>query len=137
MPHDPSSPVPDDAKTAIILAHEAGAATDTKWMDTMSAALSERSFRVVRFEFNYVSARRSSGKRSPPRRAEVLMNEFEAVIDELGLGRTVIVGNAHLTGSFRPRFQMVHDRPRLTVSGLPGRQPILRPNRAGKARVTA
>jgi predicted alpha/beta-hydrolase family hydrolase len=95
MPHDFLITGPSDAKVTIILAHGAGGAMDTKWMEAMSAALSGKGFRVVRFEFDYMSARRSSGKRSPPPRAELLNQEFNAVIDEAGSqGLLVIAGKS-------------------------------------------
>ncbi len=101
MPHDVLITGPEDAAVTVVLAHGAGGAMDTKWMETVSAALSEKGLRVVRFEFDYMSARRSSGKRSPPPRAELLKQEFEAVIDELDLGGTVIAGGNQWAAAWR------------------------------------
>ncbi|MFS8049887.1 alpha/beta fold hydrolase [Rhizobium sp. BR 314] len=98
MPHDFLVTGPEDAKIMIVLAHGAGGAMDTKWMETVSATISERGLRVVRFEFDYMAARRSSGKRSPPPRAEVLKQEFEAVIEELGSIGTVVVAGKSMGG---------------------------------------
>lgn len=95
MPHNLLITGPQDAKITIVLAHGAGGAMDTTWMENMSFALSERGLRVVRFEFDYMSARRSTGKRSPPPRAELLKQEYETVVDELGsLGSVVIAGKS-------------------------------------------
>ncbi|MFK0204747.1 alpha/beta family hydrolase [Agrobacterium sp. NPDC090283] len=95
MPHDFLVTGPEDANVTVVLAHGAGGAMDTTWMTTMSAALSDKGLRIVRFEFDYMAARRSSEKRAPPPRAEVLKQEFEAVIDELGpMGRVVIGGKS-------------------------------------------
>jgi len=98
MPHDFLVTGPEDAKITIVLAHGAGGAMDTTWMETMSAALSDKGFRVVRFEFDYMSARRSSAKRSPPPRAELLKHEFETVIEEVGSGRTVLLAGKSMGG---------------------------------------
>jgi predicted alpha/beta-hydrolase family hydrolase len=49
----------------LLLAHGAGAAMDSRWMDDMAARLSARGIRVIRFEFAYMAARRT-GKRVPP-----------------------------------------------------------------------
>lgn len=95
MPHDFLVTGPEDAHVTVVLAHGAGGAMDTTWMKTMSAALSDKGLRIVRFEFDYMATRRSSEKRAPPPRAEVLKQEFEAVIDELGsMGRVVIGGKS-------------------------------------------
>ncbi|MFT3998846.1 MAG: alpha/beta hydrolase [Rhizobium sp.] len=95
MPYDFLITGPSDAKVTIVLAHGAGGAMDTKWMDAMSTALAGKGFRVVRFEFDYMSARRLSGKRSPPPRAELLNEEFKAVIDKVGSeGMLVIAGKS-------------------------------------------
>nr|WP_201009201.1 alpha/beta family hydrolase [Rhizobium rhizogenes]QCL09452.1 alpha/beta hydrolase family protein [Rhizobium rhizogenes]QCL09620.1 alpha/beta hydrolase family protein [Rhizobium rhizogenes] len=98
MPHDFLVTGPADAKITIILAHGAGGAMDTTWMETMSAALSDKGLRIVRFEFDYMAARRSSGKRAPPPRAEVLKQEFETVIDELGLEGTIVIAGKSMGG---------------------------------------
>ncbi|NKJ38408.1 MULTISPECIES: alpha/beta family hydrolase [Rhizobium] len=98
MPHDFLVTGPEDAKINIVLAHGAGGAMDTTWMETMSAALSDKGLRIVRFEFDYMAARRFSGKRAPPPRAEVLKHEFEAVIDELGLEGTIVIAGKSMGG---------------------------------------
>jgi len=98
MPHDFLVTGPHDAKITIVLAHGAGGAMDTKWMETVSTALSEKGLRVVRFEFDYMSARRSSGKRSPPPRADLLKQEFETVIEELGSEGTIVIAGKSMGG---------------------------------------
>lgn len=98
MPHDFLVTGPHDAKITIVLAHGAGGAMDTKWMETVSTALSETGLRVVRFEFDYMSARRSSGKRSPPPRADLLKQEFETVIEELGSEGTIVIAGKSMGG---------------------------------------
>ena len=67
MPHDLLVTGPQDAKITIVLAHGAGAAMDTTWMESTSSALADKGLRVVRFQFDYMSARRSTGKRPRPR----------------------------------------------------------------------
>ncbi len=95
MPHDFLVTGPQDAKITIVLAHGAGGAMDTPWMENMSKAFSLKELRIVRFEFGYMSERRSTGKRSPPPRAELLKQEYEAVIKELrSQGPLVIAGKS-------------------------------------------
>jgi len=98
MPHDFLVTGPEDAKITIVLAHGAGGAMDTTWMENMSSALADKGLRVVRFEFDYMSARRSTGKRSPPPRAELLKQEYEAVIDELGARGTLVIAGKSMGG---------------------------------------
>ncbi|MGY5804280.1 alpha/beta family hydrolase [Rhizobium sp. LEGMi12c] len=98
MPHQFLINGPEDAKVTIVLAHGAGGAMDTKWMEAMSAALVRKGLRIVRFEFDYMSARRSSGKRSPPPRAELLNQEFKAVIDEVGSSGTLVIAGKSMGG---------------------------------------
>lgn len=98
MPHDFLVTSPKDAKITIVLAHGAGGAMDTTWMENMASALADRGSRVVRFEFDYMSARRSTGKRSPPPRAELLKQEYEAVIDRLGSQGTFVIAGKSMGG---------------------------------------
>ncbi|MDK4717283.1 alpha/beta fold hydrolase [Rhizobium sp. CNPSo 4039] len=117
MPHDFLVTGPQDANITIVLAHGAGGAMDTTWMENMSSALADKGLRVVRFEFDYMSARRSTGKRSPPPRAELLKREYEAVIDELGARGTLVIAGKSMGGRVA---SMIADELRDTgkISGL-------------------
>ncbi|MFB2567409.1 alpha/beta fold hydrolase [Rhizobium sp. IMFF44] len=98
MPQDFLVTGPEDAKITIVLAHGAGGAMDATWMENMSSALADKGLRVVRFEFDYMAARRSTGKRSPPPRAELLKQEYEAVIDRLGPQGTLVIAGKSMGG---------------------------------------
>ncbi|MFS8047547.1 alpha/beta fold hydrolase [Rhizobium sp. BR 314] len=98
MPYDFLVTGPEDAKITIVLAHGAGGAMDTTWMENMSKALSEKGLRIVRFEFRYMSERRSTGKRPPPPRAELLKQEYEAVINELRSQGTLVIAGKSMGG---------------------------------------
>lgn len=52
-------------------------------MESMAALLAERGLAVARFEFGYMAARRGTGKRRPPPRAELLADEYIAVVRQL------------------------------------------------------
>lgn len=82
---------PEDGPT-LVLAHGAGAAMDSDWINRMSALLAERGIRVARFEFGYMAARRQGARRPPPK-AETLMGEYRAVVEQIG-GRLVIGGKS-------------------------------------------
>ncbi|MHC5349862.1 alpha/beta family hydrolase [Metapseudomonas furukawaii] len=58
----PSGPVAG----TLILAHGAGAPMDSEFMEEMARKLADRGVAVVRFEFPYMAARRSDGRRRPP-----------------------------------------------------------------------
>lgn len=58
----------------LILAHGAGAAMDSDWMNVLAEGLCARRVEVWRFEFPYMAARRRGGPRRPPDRQAVLLD---------------------------------------------------------------
>lgn len=89
---------PDNAAATILLAHGAGGAMDTKWMEDMSSALVRNGLQVIRFEFDYMASRRTDGKRRPPPRADRLRSEFEAVVSEIGKYKKLLIGGKSMGG---------------------------------------
>ena len=89
---------PEDADITILLAHGAGAPMDSSAVTAASAALSGVGFRVARFEFSYMAARRTSASRRPPPKAELLMAEYRAAIDKLGAKGTLVIGGKSMGG---------------------------------------
>ncbi len=89
---------PEDAGQTILLAHGAGAAMDSAAMTAATAALAAQGFRVARFEFAYMAARRADGSRKPPHKAETLMDEYRAAITALGAGKRMIIGGKSMGG---------------------------------------
>jgi uncharacterized protein len=85
---------PKKAKRTIVLAHGAGASMDTPFMDFFAKALADRSFRVARFEFPYMAAKRSTGKAKPPDRVPVLLETWLKLIERLGREGLVIGGKS-------------------------------------------
>jgi predicted alpha/beta-hydrolase family hydrolase len=75
---------PEDARVTILLAHGAGAPMDSVSMNATAKAFSEAGFRVARFEFGYMAARRTEDGRKPPPRAESVVPEYIAAVDDLG-----------------------------------------------------
>jgi uncharacterized protein len=75
---------PDDAEITILLAHGAGAPMDSGSMNATTKALVEEGFRIARFEFGYMASRRTDAGRKPPPRADKVMPEFVAAVDDLG-----------------------------------------------------
>lgn len=72
-----------DAGLRILLAHGAGAAMTSPFMEQFAALLVARGIAVSRFEFAYMAARRTGGTRRPPPKAELLMGEYEAAVSDL------------------------------------------------------
>ena len=89
---------PDDAPHTFLFAHGAGGAMDTSFMNVVARGLAERGIRVVRFEFPYMAARRTSGRRGAPDRQPVLLDTFRQVVEEHGGGPKVIVGGKSMGG---------------------------------------
>ncbi|WP_332687088.1 alpha/beta hydrolase family protein [Devosia sp.] len=75
---------PEDARVTILLAHGAGAPMDSASMNAVTKALAEQGFRVARFEFGYMASRRTAAGKKPPPKAETVMPEYLAAIDDLG-----------------------------------------------------
>jgi predicted alpha/beta-hydrolase family hydrolase len=89
---------PDKTDFTILLAHGAGAAMDSAAMTAATAALTKSGFRVARFEFGYMAARRTSDARKPPPEAELLMDEYRAAIANLSAGGKLIIGGKSMGG---------------------------------------
>jgi hypothetical protein len=88
---------PQDASTTVLLAHGAGAPMDGPSMTMAAKALAAAGFRVARFEFAYMAARRT-GKGKPPPRGETLIPEYQAAVEALGAGGPLIIGGKSLGG---------------------------------------
>ncbi|MEF0941435.1 alpha/beta hydrolase family protein [Rhizobium sp. BR 362] len=89
---------PEDADITILLAHGAGAPMDSASMNAAARALSERNFRVARFEFGYMAGRRDSGLRKPPPKAETLKGEYLDAVAELGADGPLVIGGKSMGG---------------------------------------
>ncbi|CAH2406450.1 alpha/beta hydrolase family protein [Mesorhizobium ventifaucium] len=93
----------DGAETApitVLLAHGAGAPMDSASMNATAKALAEVGFRVARFEFHYMAARRY-GHRKPPPRAETVNPEYAKAIGDLrakGVKGPLIIGGKSMGG---------------------------------------
>ncbi len=98
MPTDFLFDGPTDARVTIMLAHGAGAPMDSASMNAAAKALAGAGFRIARFEFAYMAARRH-GERKPPPKAEKTMPEYVAAIDDLGpTNGPLIIGGKSMGG---------------------------------------
>ncbi|GLQ09701.1 alpha/beta hydrolase [Devosia yakushimensis] len=90
---------PEDARITLLLAHGAGAPMDSPWMANAAALLAARGLRVARFEFGYMASRRTEAGSKPPPRAEKVMPEFIAAVDDLGpTNGPLIIGGKSMGG---------------------------------------
>ncbi|HEX7419786.1 MAG TPA: alpha/beta family hydrolase [Thermoanaerobaculia bacterium] len=89
---------PPGAKDVLVLAHGAGGAMDSPYMNRVADGVAECGIRVVRFEFPYMAARRSGGKRGAPDREPVLLDSWRQVVSELGGGPSVAIGGKSMGG---------------------------------------
>ena len=71
---------------------------DTPTMTAAAKALAEAGFRVARFEFEYMAARRVAAARKPPPRAETLCPEYLAAIDALKAKSPLVIGGKSMGG---------------------------------------
>ena len=89
---------PPSSPHLFLFAHGAGGAMDTPWMTRVAAGLGDRGIRVVRFEFPYMAARRTGGRRGAPDRQPVLLDTFRQVVDDHGGGAKVAIGGKSMGG---------------------------------------
>lgn len=85
---------PEDAPLTLALAHGAGAPMDSDFMTVIARNVAARGWRVARFEFPYMAARRRDGRRRPPDRAPKLLDAWRTIIAAIGPDRLVIGGKS-------------------------------------------
>lgn len=86
------------AAATVVLAHGAGAAMDSPFMERVALGLGEAGLSVVRFEFPYMRRRRLEGGRRPPDRQPLLLETWRAAIETLGGPAGLIIGGKSMGG---------------------------------------
>ena len=105
---------PAKSKHVFLFAHGAGGPMDHSWMTSVAKAMGEQGIRVVRFEFPYMAARRTGGKKGgAPDRQPILLDTWRSVIEEHGGGAKVCIGGKSMGGRMA---SMVADE--MNVRGL-------------------
>ncbi len=89
---------PAPAPARLLCAHGAGAGMQTPFLEVVSDLLAERSVATFRFEFAYMAARRESGSKKPPPRAEKLLDEYRAAVAALPRGQRPLIGGKSMGG---------------------------------------
>jgi hypothetical protein len=91
---------PARAPLTLVLAHGAGAPMDSPFMNAVAAGIAKAGFRVLRFEFPYMHARRE-GKKKPPDRGPVLEQTWRDAIREAAGKKgaeSVVIGGKSMGG---------------------------------------
>jgi len=78
----------------LVLAHGAGAAMDSGFMQAIAAHLAGLGIAVARFEFAYMAARRESGKKAPPPPVAPLEAEYRAFLAQFPHAAAAIGGKS-------------------------------------------
>ncbi len=89
---------PRSAPITLILAHGAGAPMDSPFMQVMARGVAARGIRVLRFEFAYMAARRTGGKRGAPDREPVLIEAWRGAIASVGGAEKIVIGGKSMGG---------------------------------------
>ncbi|HEX2799968.1 MAG TPA: alpha/beta family hydrolase [Thermoanaerobaculia bacterium] len=92
---------PARAPRTLVLAHGAGAPMDSPFLDAIAKGIASAGFRVARFEFPYMRARREEGKKRPPDRGPALSESWREAIRALSGAegpRGLVIGGKSLGG---------------------------------------
>ncbi|MEP6482674.1 MAG: alpha/beta family hydrolase [Rhodoglobus sp.] len=87
---------PTDASATLLLAHGAGGAMDSVWLNEFCGMLAARGIRTVRFEFPYMAARRT-GTRRPAPKAEISVAAYREAV-ALVADRPLFIGGKSYGG---------------------------------------
>ncbi|HYU30555.1 MAG TPA: alpha/beta family hydrolase [Thermoanaerobaculia bacterium] len=88
----------------IALAHGAGAPMDSPSLEALAKGLAAEGLRVARFEFPYMKARRTGGRRGAPDREPVLLDTWRTAVAELGGGPSLVIGGRSMGGRMASRI---------------------------------
>ena len=83
----------------MLLAHGAGAGMDSPFMAAMADGLAQQGWQVLRFEFPYMQRQRSSGKKRPPDKTEVLLDSFRDQVGALAQDKPLVIGGKSMGGA--------------------------------------
>jgi predicted alpha/beta-hydrolase family hydrolase len=89
---------PAEAAVTVVLAHGAGAPMDSPVLQAMAEGLAGAGLRVARFEFPYMAARRTGGKKRPPDPERRLLATWRAAAEALGEPGNLILGGKSMGG---------------------------------------
>jgi predicted alpha/beta-hydrolase family hydrolase len=88
---------PCEATNTIVLAHGAGDGMNSRFMNFFAKGLSERGFRVARFEFPYMASYRKTGTKKPPDSPDLLQATWRQIVGMLE-SKVVVIGGKSMGG---------------------------------------
>lgn len=103
----------ENPKAQLILAHGAGAAMDTPFMNTVARGVSLGGIDVKRFEFPYMEGRRVDGKKRGPNTSKVLQQTWREIIKQESNTSPLFIGGKSMGGRIS---SMISDEP--GISGI-------------------
>ncbi len=89
---------PESCDVTVALAHGAGAPMDSPFMEAVAQGLAAAGLRVARFEFAYMAARRSEGRKRPPDPERRLLETWRAAVAALGDPSRLVIGGKSMGG---------------------------------------
>ena len=91
---------PQSAVAHMVLAHGAGAPMDSPFLEAIASNLARHDIATIRFEFDYMAARRSDGVRRPPPKMDHLAGQFRDVVAAVtvGCGARLFIGGKSMGG---------------------------------------
>ena len=87
-----------DHPCSVVLAHGAGQPMDSPFMNAFAEGLADCGFRIARFEFPYMAARRSDGVKKGPDRPDVLLQTWRDILRSLGGAWHIVIGGKSMGG---------------------------------------
>ncbi|KZN33315.1 hypothetical protein N480_24085 [Pseudoalteromonas luteoviolacea S2607] len=82
----------------LVLAHGAGAGSDSDFMQDMAQKLSLAGVNVALFDFEYMETAKAQNKKRPPDRAPKLLNRYEQVLSQLDSDLPLFIGGKSMGG---------------------------------------
>ena len=89
---------PTTGPATVLLAHGAGAGIESPFMQQMAEGLAEQGWLVIRFEFPYMAQQRISGRKTPPNKAEILLQCYADQVRALPAEKPLIIGGKSMGG---------------------------------------
>ncbi|MFC3052179.1 alpha/beta fold hydrolase [Kordiimonas pumila] len=81
-------------KATILLAHGAGAGSDSAFMTAFAIGLAKHGFETILFDFPYMAQMKREGKRRPPDKAPKLVSFYKEIITEVRAPHLIIGGKS-------------------------------------------
>ncbi|RMF18502.1 MAG: alpha/beta fold hydrolase [Gammaproteobacteria bacterium] len=96
-----------DGRPVVVLAHGAGADSQSPFMQNVSSELVKRGLAVVLFDFPYMKRRQETGRKSPPDREPKLLEAFADVVHRYQGQHPVVVGGKSMGGRMASRLAAI------------------------------